>query len=79
MWKDTVRQLKILPKPARSPLIWWSLGSLLMSVPAGVLGFGDILAGAARVSKVLFILFLVVFFVAGTLALRSRRGSPNER
>ncbi len=44
-------------------LLGWALMFLVVSLIAGLLGFGGVASGAAGVSKFLFGLFLVVFIV----------------
>ena len=47
----------------------WALIFLAISVVAGALGFTGISAGAARISKILFAIFLVLFVVTIVIAL----------
>jgi uncharacterized membrane protein YtjA (UPF0391 family) len=51
-------------------MLYYTILFLLISVVAGVLGFGVIAGTAATIAKVLFILFLVLFL--GSLMRRPR-------
>lgn len=50
-------------------LLWWAIIALVISVIAGAMGFSGIGAGAATISKVLFGIFLVIFFILLAIAL----------
>jgi uncharacterized membrane protein YtjA (UPF0391 family) len=41
-------------------LLGWAIVALIVSIIAGVLGFGGVARGAATVSKVLFGIFLLI-------------------
>ena len=44
-------------------MLYWAILFLVISITAGILGFGGISEAAAGISKVLFILTLIVFVV----------------
>ncbi|HLF07115.1 MAG TPA: DUF1328 domain-containing protein [Thermoplasmata archaeon] len=52
-------------------MLRWSLGFFLVAIIAAVFGFGGIASGAADIAKVLFFVFLVVFFVSLVMGLAS--------
>jgi len=45
-------------------MLYWALVFLVVSLIAGVLGFGGIAGTAAGIAKALFVLFLVLFLVS---------------
>jgi uncharacterized membrane protein YtjA (UPF0391 family) len=45
-------------------MLRWAIGFLVISIIASIFGFGGIATGAADVAKILFFVFLVVFFVS---------------
>jgi uncharacterized membrane protein YtjA (UPF0391 family) len=45
-------------------MLYYALIFLLVSIVAGVLGFGVIAGTAASIAKVLFVIFLVLFIVS---------------
>ena len=52
-------------------MLRWSLGFFVVALIAAVFGFGGIATGAADIAKVLFFVFLVVFFVSLVMGLVS--------
>ena len=50
-------------------MLRWSLGFFVVALIAAVFGFGGIATGAADIAKVLFFVFLVVFFVSVVMGL----------
>jgi uncharacterized membrane protein YtjA (UPF0391 family) len=50
-------------------MLKWAIIFLLISLVAGALGFTNISAGAATISKVLFAIFFVIFLIFVVLAL----------
>ena len=51
-------------------LIWWAVVSAVIAMIAGGLGFSNVAAGAAKVSRILFGIFLVlalIFLAIGLL------------
>lgn len=58
-------------------MLRWALGFFLVAIIAAVFGFGGIATGAADIAKVLFFVFLVVFFVSLVMGLAGgRRARP---
>jgi uncharacterized membrane protein YtjA (UPF0391 family) len=49
-------------------LLRWAVIFLIISLIAGALGWSGISAGAARISKILFALFLALFLILVVLA-----------
>ena len=50
-------------------MLKWALLFLVVSLVAGALGFTGVAAGAARISKILFGIFLLIFVVLLVLGL----------
>ena len=50
-------------------MLKWALIFLVISLIAGALGFTGIAAGAARISKILFAVFLALFLIVLIFAL----------
>jgi uncharacterized membrane protein YtjA (UPF0391 family) len=50
-------------------LLRWALLFFLISVVAGILGFTDISAASADIARVLFYIFVLIFFVLLILGL----------
>jgi uncharacterized membrane protein YtjA (UPF0391 family) len=50
-------------------MLKWAIIFLIVSLVAGALGFTNISAGAATISKVLFAIFFVLFLVFVAIAL----------
>ena len=50
-------------------MLYWALVFALIAILAGVLGFTNVAAGAASVSKLLFGIFLVLFLIVLVMAL----------
>jgi len=58
-------------------MLRWAIGFLILSIIAAIFGFGGIATGAGEIAKVLFFVFLVVFFVSVTAGLvMSRPARP---
>jgi uncharacterized membrane protein YtjA (UPF0391 family) len=58
-------------------MLRWAIGFLIVAIIAAIFGFGGIATGAADIAKVLFFVFLVVFFVSLILGLvRGGRARP---
>jgi uncharacterized membrane protein YtjA (UPF0391 family) len=56
-------------------MLRWSLIFLVVALIAAIFGFTNIAAGAASIAKVLFFIFLVLFFLAiigGTLLVKKK-------
>ncbi len=49
-------------------MLKWAIIFLVVSLIAGALGFTGVAAGAARISKILFALFLALFVIVLLLA-----------
>ena len=50
-------------------MLKWAAIFLIISLIAGALGFSGVASGAARISKILFAVFLGLFFVVVIVAL----------
>ena len=50
-------------------MLKWALIFFLVAIIAGALGFTNIAAGAATISRILFAIFLVIFLIFLALAL----------
>lgn len=50
-------------------MLRWALFFFIISIVAALFGFTDIAAGAAEIARILFFLFVVIFFVLLTLGL----------
>ena len=50
-------------------MLKWAAVFLVISLIAGALGFSGVAAGAARISKILFAVFLGLFFLVVIVAL----------
>ena len=46
-------------------MLYWALIFLLVAILAAVFGFGGLAVGAATIAQVLFVVFLVLFVIAG--------------
>jgi uncharacterized membrane protein YtjA (UPF0391 family) len=58
-------------------MLRWAAGFFIIAIIAALFGFGGIAEGSAEIAKVIFFVFLVVFFVSLVLGLvGGRRGSP---
>ena len=62
-----VRAVRTRPRDA--VMLKWAIIFLVISLIAGALGFTGIAAGAARISKILFGIFLAIFIILLVLAL----------
>jgi uncharacterized membrane protein YtjA (UPF0391 family) len=52
-------------------MLYWAFVFLVISIIAAIFGFGGIAAGAATIAKILFGVFLIIFFallIAGLAA-----------
>jgi uncharacterized membrane protein YtjA (UPF0391 family) len=45
-------------------MLQWALIFLVVALIAGVLGFGNIAAGASSIAQILFLIFIVLFVVS---------------
>jgi len=45
-------------------MLYWTLCFLVVSIVAGILGFGGIAVAAAGIAKILFFVFLVLFLAS---------------
>ncbi len=54
-------------------MLQWAIAFLVLALIAGVLGFGGVMATSVYFAKILFLVFLVMFAVAGIMGL-VRRG-----
>ena len=52
-----------------NPMLKWAAIFLIISLIAGALGFSGVAAGAGRISKILFAVFLGLFFLVVIVAL----------
>jgi uncharacterized membrane protein YtjA (UPF0391 family) len=62
------------PKSLGRQMLKWALVFFIISVVAGLLGFTGIAAGAAEISKILFVIFLIlcaIFLVLGLIAAKA--------
>ena len=58
-------------------MLRWALGFFIVAIIAAIFGYGGIATGAADIARVLFFVFLVVFFVSLIMGLVSgRRARP---
>ena len=67
------RPNKHLGKGTTMNLLWWAFVALIISMVAGLLGFGGIAGAAAGVAKILFGVFLIAFLVILILAVAGWR------
>lgn len=56
-------------------MLYWAAVFFVVAIVAAVFGFGGIAAGAVSISKILFIIFLVLFLVSLLMGLTNRGGS----
>lgn len=55
-------------------MLQWALIFLVVALIAGVLGFGNIAAGASSIAQILFMIFIVLFVISLVMHLvRGRR------
>jgi uncharacterized membrane protein YtjA (UPF0391 family) len=52
-------------------MLRWAAGFFVIAIIAAIFGFGGIATGAADIAKVLFFVFLVVFFISVVVGLVS--------
>jgi uncharacterized membrane protein YtjA (UPF0391 family) len=52
------------PRQGDTTMLGWALTFLVIAIIAALFGFGNIAAGAATIAQVLFVIFLILFFVA---------------
>jgi uncharacterized membrane protein YtjA (UPF0391 family) len=52
-------------------MLRWAAGFFVIAIIAAIFGFGGVATGAADIAKVLFFVFLVVFFISVILGLVS--------
>ena len=45
-------------------MLWWALVLFIVSIIAGVFGFGAVATAAAGIAKILFFIFVVLFVLA---------------
>jgi len=57
-------------------MLYWAIVFFIISVFAGLLGFGGIAVATAQIAQVLFFLFIVLFVLALVSVLLTRRGPP---
>ena len=50
-------------------MLRWSLIFFIVAIAAAVFGFGGIAAGAASIAKILFFIFVILFFVSLVMGL----------
>ena len=50
-------------------MLRWAAGFFIIAIIAAIFGFGGIATGAADIAKVLFFVFLVVFFISLVMGL----------
>jgi len=54
-------------------MLRWALGFFIIAIIAAVFGFGGIATGASDIARVLFFVFLVVFFISLVMGLVTGR------
>jgi uncharacterized membrane protein YtjA (UPF0391 family) len=52
-------------------MLRWAAGFFVIAIIAAIFGFGGVATGAADIAKVLFFVFLAVFFISVVLGLVS--------
>jgi len=57
-------------------MLSWVLIFLILSIVAGVLGFGGIAIASAEIARAIFFIFIVMFIVALILSIVNRRNIP---
>ena len=58
-------------------MLYWALMFLVVALIAGVLGFSGVAVAGAGISKVLFVVFLVLFLFSFVAHIGAGRRSPN--
>ena len=56
-------------------MLYWALMFLVIGLIAGVLGFGGVAVAAAGISKILFVVFLILFVLSLGTHLTRRSGA----
>jgi uncharacterized membrane protein YtjA (UPF0391 family) len=54
-------------------MLYWAVVFFLVAIIAALFGFTDISATAARIAKILFFIFLVLFIISLVFGVRRRR------
>lgn len=54
-------------------MLYWALVFFLVAVLAAIFGFGGITAAALGISRILFLIFLVLFIISLLVGLKGRR------
>jgi uncharacterized membrane protein YtjA (UPF0391 family) len=54
-------------------MLRWAAGFFIIAIIAAIFGFGGIATGAADIARVLFFVFLVVFFISLVMGLVTGR------
>ncbi len=57
-------------------MLRWAVTFLVIALVAGVLGFSGIAAGAVDIARILFIVFIALFLIAGTIHALKGRAPP---
>lgn len=57
-------------------MLRWALAFFIISIIAGLFGFGDIAAGTAEIARVLFYVFIVLFVLSLVYYLVTGRRPP---
>jgi len=60
-------------------MLYWALVFFLIAIVAAIFGFGGITAAALGISKILFVVFLVLFVISLVLGLNGRRPRASSR
>jgi len=54
-------------------MLRWAAGFFIIAIVAAIFGFGGIATGAADIARVLFFVFLIVFFISVVMGLVTGR------
>jgi uncharacterized membrane protein YtjA (UPF0391 family) len=54
-------------------MLRWALAFFIIAIVSGILGFGEIAAGASSIARICFFFFIVIFLVSLVLGLTSGR------
>jgi uncharacterized membrane protein YtjA (UPF0391 family) len=56
-------------------MLGWSAVFFIISIVAGLFGFGVIASASAGIAKILFFVFIVLFLISLVMGLRGTRGT----
>lgn len=45
-------------------MLWWATFFFIAAIAAGIISFGEMLVGAKKISRILFWIFMISFFVS---------------